>query len=35
MKCTFHLLKDFVDFDFTPEELGEQLTMLGMEVKSI
>lgn len=35
MKCTFHWLKDFVDFDFTPEELGEQLTMLGMEVESI
>ena len=32
MKCTYHWLKEFVEFNYSPEELGEQLTSLGLEV---
>lgn len=32
MKCSYHWLKEFVDFDFTPDKLGERLTLLGLEV---
>ncbi len=32
MKCTYHWLKEFVDFDFSPEQLAEKLTILGLEV---
>jgi phenylalanyl-tRNA synthetase beta chain len=28
-------LREFVEFDFTPEQLAERLTLLGMEVKKI
>ena len=28
-------LRDYVDFDLTPEQLAERLTLLGMEVKGI
>ena len=33
MKFTFQWLKDYVDFHFTPQELAERLTMLGLEIE--
>jgi phenylalanyl-tRNA synthetase beta chain len=35
MKITFNWLKQYVDFNWSPEELAERLTMLGIEVESI
>jgi phenylalanyl-tRNA synthetase beta chain len=35
MKITLNWLKEYVDFDWSPEELAERLTMLGMEVEGI
>ena len=35
MKITFNWLKQYVDFDWSPEELTERLTMLGLEVESV
>ncbi len=35
MKVTFNWLKQYVDFDWSPEELAERLTMLGLEVESV
>jgi phenylalanyl-tRNA synthetase beta chain len=35
MKVTFNWLKQYVDFDWSPEELAERLTMLGLEVEGI
>lgn len=35
MKVTLNWLRQYVDFDGTPEELTERLTMLGMEVEGI
>lgn len=35
MKITFNWLKQYVQFDWAPEELAEHLTMLGMEVESV
>jgi len=35
MKVTLNWLKEYVDFDWSPEELGERLTMLGIEVEGI
>ena len=35
MKVTLNWLKQYVDFDWSPEELAEQLTMLGLEVEGI
>ncbi len=35
MKITYHWLKQYVDFPWTPEELAERLTMLGLEVEGI
>ena len=35
MKVTYNWLREFVDFELTPEELAEHLTMLGLEVESI
>src|SRR5258708_23298786 len=35
MKATFNWLKQYVDFDWSPEELSERLTMLGIEVESL
>lgn len=35
MIVTYNWLKEFVDFDATPEELAELLTMLGLEVESM
>src|SRR5881296_1919014 len=35
MKVTLNWLKQYVDFDWSPEELSEQLTMLGIEVEGV
>lgn len=35
MKVTFNWLKQYVDFDWSPAELAERLTMLGLEVEGI
>ncbi len=35
MKVTFNWLKEFVDFDLTPQELADLLTMLGLEVEGM
>jgi len=35
MKVTYNWLKEFVDFDLSPEALSELLTMLGLEVESL
>ena len=35
MKVTLNWLKDYVDFDWSPEELAERLTMLGIEVEGV
>ncbi len=35
MKITFNWLKQYVQFDGTPEELAERLTMLGLEVEGV
>src|SRR5438094_1064776 len=35
MKATFNWLKQYVDFDWPPEELAERLTMLGIEVEGV
>ena len=35
MKVTYNWLKEFVDFDLSPEELAEVLTMLGLEVEAM
>jgi phenylalanyl-tRNA synthetase beta chain len=35
MKVTYNWLKEFVDFDLSPDELAHQLTMLGLEVDAI
>lgn len=35
MKILYSWLKDFIDLDFTPEELAQQFTQLGIEVASI
>src|SRR4029077_4551481 len=35
MKVTLNWLKQYVDFDWSPEELSERLTMLGIEVEGI
>lgn len=35
MKVTYNWLKEFVDFDLSPEDLAHLLTMLGLEVDSI
>lgn len=35
MKITLNWLKQYVDIDLTPEQLAEDLTMLGLEVESI
>src|SRR5437870_7469404 len=35
MKVTFTWLKQYVDFDWSPDELSERLTMLGIEVEGI
>src|SRR5216117_4077823 len=35
MKITLNWLKQYVDFDWSPEELTERLTMLGLEVEGV
>lgn len=35
MKVTYNWLKEFVDFDLSPEQLGDILTMLGLEVEGM
>jgi phenylalanyl-tRNA synthetase beta chain len=35
MKVSFNWLKQYVDFDWSPAELAERLTMLGVEVEGI
>ena len=35
MRVPLSWLRDYVDFDLTPEALAERLTLLGMEVKGI
>ncbi|MBC8019541.1 MAG: phenylalanine--tRNA ligase subunit beta, partial [Verrucomicrobia bacterium] len=35
MKVTYNWLKEFVDFDLSPEELADLLTMLGLEVEGM
>jgi len=35
MKITLNWLKNYVDFDYSPEQLAERLTMLGIEVESV
>jgi len=35
MKITLNWLRQYVDFDWTPEELSERLTMLGIEVEGV
>jgi phenylalanyl-tRNA synthetase beta chain len=35
MKLTYNWLKQYVDFDWSPEQLAERLTMLGLEVEGM
>src|ERR687898_157954 len=35
MRVPLSWLRDYVDFDLTPEQLAERLTLLGMEVKGL
>jgi phenylalanyl-tRNA synthetase beta chain len=35
MKVSYNWLKDYVDFDLTPEQMSEKLTMVGFEVEEI
>lgn len=35
MIVTYNWLKEFVDFDYTPQELCDRLTMLGLEVDAL
>ena len=35
MKVTLNWLKQYVDFDWSPELLAERLTMLGIEVEGV
>ena len=35
MKVTLNWLKQYVDFNWSPEELNERLTMLGLEVEGV
>jgi len=35
MKVTFNWLKQYVDFDWSPEELTGRLTMLGLEAENV
>ncbi|HEC42165.1 MAG TPA: phenylalanine--tRNA ligase subunit beta, partial [Bacteroides sp.] len=33
MKISYNWLKEYIDFDLSPEELGDILTMIGLEVE--
>ncbi|MGN6553747.1 MAG: phenylalanine--tRNA ligase subunit beta, partial [Verrucomicrobiota bacterium] len=35
MKVTLNWLKQYVDFDWSPEQLSERLTLLGLEVEGV
>src|ERR1700690_4059687 len=35
MKVTLNWLKQYVDFDWSPEQLAERLTMIGIEVEGV
>jgi len=35
MKITLNWLKQYVDFDWSPDQLAERLTMLGLEVEGV
>ncbi len=35
MKANLNCHKQYVDFDWSPEELTERLTMLGLEVEGV
>src|SRR3990172_5428769 len=35
MKVTLNWLKQYVDFDWPPEQLAERMTMLGLEVERV
>ena len=35
MKVTLNWLKQYVDFNWSPEELAERLTLLGLEVEGV
>jgi phenylalanyl-tRNA synthetase beta chain len=35
MRCSYSWLREFVDFDLSPEQLAQHLTMLGLEVDSV
>jgi phenylalanyl-tRNA synthetase beta chain len=35
MKATLNWLKQYVDFNWSPEELTGRLTMLGLEVEGV
>ena len=35
MKITLNWLRQYVDFDWSPEDLAERLTMLGLEVEGV
>ncbi len=35
MNVTLNWLKEYVDFDWSPDELAERLTMLGLEVEGV
>ncbi len=35
MKVTFNWLKQYVDFNWPPQEMAERLTMLGLEVEGV
>jgi phenylalanyl-tRNA synthetase beta chain len=35
MKVTFNWLRQYVDFDWSPEELTERLTLLGLEAENV
>src|SRR5512136_803132 len=35
MKVTFNWLKQYIEFDWSPAELAERLTMLGVEVEGV
>src|SRR5437868_2566463 len=35
MKVTLNWLRQYVDFDWSPDQLAERLTMLGLEVEGI
>ena len=35
MKVTLNWLKHYVDFNWSPEEMTERLTMLGLEVEGV